>query len=430
MSEPTPKPIPISKLKENTVSNDMWIIVSKQESGKWKSYRVPLDQVKCKCPPLPPEPKYEPDEYEDLPKNERTVFHSVYVMGYGDNQETLHSYNPLDHDLWDETLNDDESNPTGNYKPTGNGICQGTYKVLDVDEISVFAQPLHYTMGRNGSQWSEYPLLYQSDINAFFNGREVPRKTFYEIYGNYVPWGDNNSIGVLFNSKLKLYTDRTKTVDITEGWGVLTTAELLQMLGQLPRRNENRLDDIYDFFFIDKEHDVCTNGEIWDLTRRKNISGLSFVPAGKLQNSEYHNQRPPRYDSFGTTQVLETKRNKEENQVYLTSIVGNRDSNTTPMHSAGIRISSSVAFAHGGHVRYSRVKTPEELGYKLVIDEPNDKVLLVSTDDERENLPVGMERGVTLRYLNRSDSIVTRPWSEIKAEAAELMTMGIINVNQ
>lgn len=427
MSE-TPKPIPISKLTESKFSDDMWIIVSRQEAGKWKSYRIPLDQVKCKCET--PEPKILPDSYEDLPKNERTVFHSVYVMAYGNDQERLHCYNPLDHDLWDDSLNDDEGNPNGNYKGTGNGVCQGTHKVVDVDEISMFAQPLHYTMGRNGSQWSDYHVLYQNDINELFQGHEVPRNKFYEIYGSYVPWGDNTTIGMLYNSKLKLYKDRTKAEDITSGWGVLTSAELLQMLGELPRRNENRLDDIYDFFFINKENDVCTNGEIWDLTRRKNISGLSFVPAGKLQNSDFINQRPPRYDSFGTTQVLETKRDKNSNQVYLTSIVGNKDTSPTPMHSAGVRISSTVAFAHGGHVRYTRVKTPEELGYKLVIDEANDKVLFVSPDDERENLPIGMERGIALRYANRSERVVTRSWSEIQTEAAELMTSGIINVDQ
>lgn len=75
------RPIPISKLKENTISSDMWIMVSRQEGGKWKSYRVPITDFKCDCET--PQPQIKPDKYEDLPKNERTVFHSVYVMAYG-----------------------------------------------------------------------------------------------------------------------------------------------------------------------------------------------------------------------------------------------------------------------------------------------------------------------------------------------------------
>lgn len=421
----TPKPIPISKLKENTFSDDMWIMVSRQEHGKWKSYRVPLWSIKCDCDK---KTTILPDPYEILPKNKRTIFHVMDVVGT--ENQLSHGITPCDYDRWNATDKDHDDIENGYYPymhPTRPG-CYGTHKIVDCDEISVFAQPLKYNLGRNPSQWVNGTDIRQSDLDGerFFQSRVTNLKDFNELYGGYYPWGNNTTRGAVISGERywRLYKDSTKAENISSGWDIITTNELLQLLGQLPRYNTDRWSDILDFFFCDKDSDICTQGKS-KLTNRKNISGITLVPNGKLQNVVNTTSRPVAVDSFGSTAVMATKRIKHEEQIYLTSFADNG----SPMHSKGVRISSAVAFAHGGNVRYSRVKTPEELGYKLIVDSVNDKVLFVPADDSRENLPIGMERGVALRYANREHRLVLKSWSEIQAEANELMTSGIINVD-
>lgn len=76
---------------------------------------------------------------------------------------------------------------------------------------------------------------------------------------------------------------------------------------------------------------------------------------------------------------------------------------------------------HNGGIRYCRIKTVAERDYKLVIDTLEDKVLVVDPSDSRTDMPIGMERGIALRYMNREHRIILRKYSEIQNEAVELM---------
>ncbi len=77
---------------------------------------------------------------------------------------------------------------------------------------------------------------------------------------------------------------------------------------------------------------------------------------------------------------------------------------------------------HFGQVRYTRAKTDEELGYKLYIDNCNDQVVMLPNTQQSNlvELPKGLERGIALRYANRSQMKIYKKWSEICDEADQI----------
>ncbi|MFT4224334.1 hypothetical protein [Dysgonomonas sp.] len=427
MSE-TPKPIPISKLKESALSGDMWIIVSKQENGKWKSYRVPLDEVKCKCDNTPespePEPKHEPDKYEDLPKNKRDVFHVMTVRGYFGDYQLKSGLSELDYDSY-SVNNKDREDIAGYYESTNKSPyigAVGTYPVIDVDEISLFAAPMrtHTGINTHGSLCNGLDVQ-RSDIARITGITDSDNmiKDWDSLIGGYYAWGHSEIRGIFFPRNFQIY-DKREGADrkLLEGWDVIMTDQFLQVIGQAPQNGGDMFDNIRDFLFISKEEDIYNTNSYWNTG--KNISGLNFYAAGDVQNSGSHTLRPCNVRAFGTCLAMTTKRVNGD-QVYLTRF------ETSPQQLR--EIGSTRAFAHGGNLRYARTKTPEELGYKLVIDSQNDKILFTSPDDERLNIPVGCLRGVALRYANRKEKVITKSYTDIVAEAAHISALFSINAD-
>lgn len=388
-------------------------------------------------------PRLDPDEYESLPKNPRTVFHYMDVWTY---DQPAHGVTPADMDNWLPNQMGHEGVADG-FWYARDGVqnmwilsAQGTHKVVDCDEISFFAQPLRQTLGRNGNQWLEGLDVRQSDLDGerMFSSRVTDLNTYTSLYGSYYPWGVNTLWACFFpkgnsytngGSGFQLFTDNTKSIDITDGWGLPTTDIILQLIGQLPRHHElngtgNRWDDIRNFFFPDKNTDIITNAsspwfKLSDNSTTQNISGLGLFPAGKLPNE---NVRPLGVVDFGTSHVMPTF--KRNGAISVTSFANAGSA----LHRQGLRISSLIAYAHGGNIRYSRIKTAQELGYKLVIDEASDKILFVSPSDPRQDIPVGILRGVALRYSNRDHRVVCKSYSEIREEAEQLTTSAILDI--
>lgn len=86
----------------------------------------------------------------------------------------------------------------------------------------------------------------------------------------------------------------------------------------------------------------------------------------------------------------------------------------------GVAVASNwLTTGHNSGARYCRIKTVAERGYKLVVD--GNKVLVVYPSDARTDMPIGMERGIALRYMNRQHRKVLKSYSAIQAEATELL---------
>lgn len=433
--------ISISETEELEPADDMLLLVSQPlGNGMFKTGHITLGSIRCKCEGEDPQPTISPDPYEALPKNARTVFHFMDVWDAATKQ-AAHGITPAEMDNWIEGRSDHEGNPDGfwNARDSVNAnnwlfTASGTHEVVDCDEISFFARPLRQTLGENGNGHAIPLDIRKSDLSGerMFQRDVATVKDYITTYGSYYPWGvvqltacfypQGNST-IPYGAGWYIYEDNTKNNDITNGWTLPTTDIMLQLIGQLPRHHEQngtgtRWNDIRDFFFCNQERDII-NVINANWGHHANISEISLLPAGKLPNDS---GKPSQVEAFGTTHVMPTL--KRNGSVSLTSFAVNG----SPLHQTGVRISSSVAYAHGGNIRYSRVKTVEELGYKLVIDEPSDKILFVSASDPRENIPVGMLRGVALRYSNRKNNVVCESYSKIREEAALLMSSAIVDI--
>jgi len=218
-------------------------------------------------------------------------------------------------------------------------------------------------------------------------------------------------------------------------WKVPETNVILQLIGQLPRHNEingtgNRWDDVLDFFLINREADPIKRipAPIGDNWYHKNISGLGFLPNGKFQ-SRFEGQTVVNPDHFGVAACITTFKSTGNHANGHTMIAMGTSRNTTdiqgnpvaPVTWTGMSVSSIWTIpGHGGGLRYCRIKTVEERGYKLVVDTGSDRVLVTPPDDPRTDIPIGLERGVALRYMNREKKRVVQKWSTIQAEATAL----------
>lgn len=390
-----------------------------------------------------PLPDVEPDRYEDLPKNERTVFHRQRCKGY---EKVYYGYSVLDYDIWVDDKKDPDGNPIGYYLDLEYDItddmaeqlpkdysqfCYGTYKVVDCDEISVFAQPfrIHTSLNRSldyrGISYSGLDIRQNGIDNKLLPGLNVKLQNFDTIYGGYYPRANDQVTGLACKDHWDLFTDRSMSKNISEGWDVMSVQEFLQLVGQAPHYNTDIFENIKDFFCLDAKRDIVTSGG-FSLTCRANISGLGFTPGGICEptTDEGIYEQPVKVYAFGKISCLALKEKKFQFDYQLGGI-----SDTTDIAgwTKGVYIckagTKNDTLAHGGNIRYSRTKTAEELGYRLYVDEKADRVLMIDLDDDQPRLPelpTGLERGITLRYANRAERIIVKGWRNIQEEAKEI----------
>lgn len=381
-----------------------------------------------------PLPDVDPDRYEDLPKNERTVFHRVNLEGFknvGYFDDHGHGLNPRDYDNWHPEYNDMDGKPNGYYEENGL-IAQGTYKVVDCDEISMFAQPLRVHAG-DYPYWGDLKSLdiRQSDLDGdeFFGSHICDLREFDNLYGGFYAVGNRQTTAVFEAKKIELYPDRDHVSEkdrISEGWTLLSQPELKQLIGEMPRYHNNLWQDLVDFFFISKEQDRITHG--WNgnqFLNAKNISGISLVPAGTVKNLDQQEsekrEKFKHHGKFGRCLALINQSGKGEGYIHTAAF--NQDD---PNFAQGFTLSVVIngqSLAHGGSVYYSRTKTADELGYRLYVDEKTDRVLMIDLDDDQPRLPelpTGLERGIALRYANRMERVVIKSWKKIQEEAKEI----------
>ncbi len=384
------------------------------------------DPIPAPNPQPLPEPQYDPDDYDTLDKNVRFVFHHMTVRGYGEHYESKSGLSECDYDIFNPMLDDRDGQPNGYYVSTNQPPyigAVGAYKVVDIDEISVFAQPLRIHTGQNshGSYCNGLDVR-MSDVRALMPDAPIRSLTEWDnCIGGYYAWGHTQVHGVFFPYSFDIYKSRDDQT-LIEGFDIITTAQLLQIIGEAPQPDDDYLKNIYDFIFVDKTNDVSDNPvtQYNKFSGAKNTSGFSLFPSGSVQNTDSHATRPMNVymQDFGNRLALITKRDPSLSQVHITYLQKSPD----------IReIASNRAFAHGGQVRYARTKTASELKYKLVVE--GDKILFVSPSDSRADLETGIVRGVALRYANRGKKVITKPYSEIVGEANEISSLFSINTN-
>lgn len=434
-----------------------------------------------------------PDPYEDpmVPKNRGLVLENQFCSLGGTQQSTAAGITPGNYMQWlpDRSFR-------GVTDGFWAGWSLGFYPItafnqfgtIETDEIAWFDRNLTYHVGLNTNL--EYNHYFTTDVlklDRFFGIEDVPNINDYlQTYGGLFPWGDSQIRSAFYPTYIRNDGNTThdgnigfKVYDISEGntqpsynpnneyeilnwdalndvtggeadygtnkvgvWKVPETDVILQLLGQLPRHHEiagtgTRFDDVMDFFLINESADPIKRipdpiAEAW---YHENISGLGFLPNGKIQSGASISETQMNNDHFGVAAFFATFQRNGAIGKSAISLAPSRNQTDTaggqvvPQNFVGIAIGSNwSAPGHNAGLRYCRIKTVAERGYKLIADTDRDRVFVVDPDDERTDLPIGIERGVALRYMNRTQRVVTQRWSVIQAEAAELLAQATIEV--
>lgn len=433
----------------------------------------------------------DPYESEWVPKNTGLVMHELHCSLGGTFNQTSANITPGNYITWltDQTAGNVTDGFWPSWTISKYVIdAFDKFNTIETDEIAWFTRNLTYHTGLNGNGYAGYYLTTDAIKNAtFFDSTDVPNvNDFLHLYGGYYPWGDVSVRAVYYPTTVRdgSYNGNIgfKVYDISEGnvqpvfdtvdstyrstynivnwssmnnvtggeaeygtnktgvWKVPETDEILQLLGQLPRHHEingtgTRWDDVLDFFLIDSDSDTIKRipDPIGDSWYHANISGLGFVPNGKWQSTAVSGQTQINNDHFGVAAVFATMTNSGsvgktmiamDNSRNLTDIYG---SNVVPYNFTGVAVASNWgATGHNAAMRYCRIKTVAERGYKLVIE--GNKVLVVDPSDSRTDMPIGIERGVALRYMNREHGVVTESYSTIQTEAAALLSTVLVEV--
>ena len=360
------------------------------------------------------------------------------------------------------------------------------YETIETDEIAWFKRNLGYHTGLNNN-WLFDGYLRTDTLKEFrfYNNTDVPEvQDHLKVYGGYYAWGDYATRAMLYSNgvretganagpgfrvfdikpgnpqptfgvwgtwnspyEIKNWNSLTEvtgsgtTHDSVGTWRSPNTNDILQLMGQLPRHHHlngtgTRMDDICDFFLADANSDPIKRipapiGNNW---YKKNISGLTMLPNGKYQGLSSIDQTTVNNDHFGVATCFATFRKNGSIGYTMIGLAPSRNSTdlygnlVTPANFTGVAVGcTSNAAGHGGGSRHCRVKTVEERGYKLVIE--GDKVLVVDPTDSRTDMPIGMERGIALRYMNRKHRVVLRSYSQIQTEATELLSNILIESN-
>lgn len=291
------------------------------------------------------------------------------------------------------------------------------YKTIDIGEYTYTSQNLkglyqhRVTMGSNyrWANWTDDRIkkITESYVPA---EDETPLNVedFYEFYGTWF----------LHHSEVDSYKDaeyrkisNINTGVVEAGWTLPNIGDMMQLMGQAPRKTGNIINDIMDFVAAG-ENDT-PQGHVTDWASYSNTSGLTLTPLG-LRVGATENIESGRRDFKKATSIyLQDGPNREggaENSVNRKAMLFSND-----------YIQYVQEQEYNNQVRYCRPKTAEELGYKICIDQCHDAVVILPLNENTDlpEIPKGLERGIILRYANIENKTVSKSWLEIRQEAAE-----------
>lgn len=346
---------------------------------------------------------------------------------------------------------------------------RGNYPIQEIDEYWFSSKSLmtDYRWRQANDTWlnwagySDKQIEYWSSI-YLKDGKSIDNESLIKNYGSpmYVTEGIWAWLSAYYvkNKAWSIYKKDNIGNWVEEkdvSWKTLDLEDIYQLIGQAPRESGNFYTDIINFIGANAWEDDTPLSLPYD--NNKNVSGFNLYSLG-AKGLGYFGEggdKPPlkspiedsyidgvseEFNGFGQYGALHvggaydwdtTGIVPQNNHKRILFISGNAFN-----QSRLIRIDGGYPGAvQSAQVRFCRKKSDEELGYKMYINEAKDEVTMVdyplSAADASKvsglsELPKGLERGIALRYTNREHRKVLRKWSEIKAEAADIMSQIII----
>lgn len=289
--------------------------------------------------------------------------------------------------------------------PVNSGF-QGTYKTIVIGEHDWMSDDLQAIYRHRWSTDYSWLNFTEENIDVFYNSYHPAADesrlnvlNFRKFHGS---WFTLLPSAVSYTITEQYKVRDKKDGELLSGWLLPELDDIYQLIGQAPRTTGDVKRDVLAFVGCSKQ-DAPPNYETEWFDFCRNISGLKLTPLGGCEPSE----RGPLTDNFYMFKKMSALRVRPYQQYFQFSV--NSLQYTNKLY-------------HYTQVRYMRRLTAEEVGYRLVIDEPNDAVLMLAPDavTELPELPVGMERGIALRYMNRAHRLILKKYSEIKAEAFDI----------
>lgn len=285
-----------------------------------------------------------------------------------------------------------------------NNVITKTYKTIEASEYQWTTENLRLKYGNYVNTLMDWANLTQGDVNKYsadyLNGRNIPLEEFEQVYGT---WATLYETAMMYRN---IYWGvPTAGGDFDHTWSLPNKEDIWQLYGQAPRTSNNLYNDIKDFLFASPTD--FNFGWAQGLFNNKNTSGLTLTPLGMRES--YNGGA---IYGFGQVTSLQTSVRK------AIETLSDRDLSTK----SGL-ISNPDSY-HFTQARHRRPLTDQELGYKMYIDAPNDQVVMLpyTVSSTLPELAKGVARGVALRYANRKALKVVKKWSEIQAEAAEIIS--------
>lgn len=286
-----------------------------------------------------------------------------------------------------------------------------SYPTIGVGEYEWTASNLKYMyrtdknarqLNYNSVEISEYLSTNASGLST-----SVANKVFYDVYGSTITSIDG---ALAYRIPEKLKFERISGYNSETDFALPTRADILQMIGQMPRVSDSYLTNALNFLVGTPSHyvDNITKPSALKYFGYANVSGMSMPLVGE-QNFEGSRVLVGRAFSW----ILGSQNNCDRFAVSLD--FGSHFNSNSPK---------------GTSVRYCRRISDLDLGYTLVWNRSLDVVMVKNAGYQpkefEEELRTGTLRGVALRYLNKKDPKdiatwkVTRKYSELKAEATQI----------
>ncbi len=281
---------------------------------------------------------------------------------------------------------------------------QGTYKTVEIGEHVYTTENLKCFYQARWSvdfRWINWTDEAIAAITASYDPRsdETPLSTeaFQRLYGNWFTM-DYGGISYVYPEMCEFRSEENG--EVIEGWDLPTHKDILQLIGQSPRPTGNINLDLLDF--TAGGSGIAPEGHIteWETHNFRNTSGLALTPLGGKEPGG------PLTSQFYAHKKLSKIRLKNGYPTFNFYVAGSY---------------YEPSDFHYGQVRFCRAKTTGELGYKMYVDNCTDVVIILASDEYTDypELPIGLERGIALRYADINTQTVYKSWTEIKQEALE-----------
>lgn len=289
------------------------------------------------------------------------------------------------------------------------------YKTIGVGEYEWFSENLRVQYRQMWGTWMNWFNITDDEISRIVGSTGLPKppvNDFIDLFGTWIT-DYNSELGCIRN-EFFIYDKKDGT--LLTGWDMPDCTAMLQMIGQMPVKYADYRYNFFDFVSANAEIDTLNSFGIPFMTRWSSISGLKVPPMG-LSSNEPAIVRDKYYD-YGIGFGLKMKGTARG--LFCSERKG---SNLCVNHK----------LYHFCSARYCRPYTDEELGYKMYYSVKNDDVIYRMlgsnpNDNSYIEIPRGLERGVALRHTYRDPGKdftkyqVVKKWSEIKAEAASIIS--------